>query len=50
VKDVRSKIQRVIRIILKSAGVALLIAIAVGFVYEEVGQRQDRQRLLAIRK
>ena len=41
----QSRIRRVVRIILKVAGVALLVATAAGFVYEEVGRSQDRKRL-----
>ncbi|HZS04064.1 MAG TPA: alpha/beta hydrolase [Blastocatellia bacterium] len=37
--------RRAIRIILKSAAVTLLTAIAAGIVYEEVGRRQDGRRL-----
>lgn len=39
------RIRRVIRVTLKSFGVVLLVAIVVGIVYEQVGQRQDRKRL-----
>ena len=39
------RISRAIRVTLKSFGVVLLIAIVVGIVYEQVGQRQDRKRL-----
>ena len=31
--------------ILKRVGVALLAAVSVGFIYEEIGRRQDRKRL-----
>lgn len=37
--------RRWLTLVLRSAGVALLAALAVGFVYEEVGRRRDRQRL-----
>jgi pimeloyl-ACP methyl ester carboxylesterase len=43
--SVQSKTRRAVKIILKSVVALLLIAAAAGFVYEEVGRRQDRQRL-----
>src|SRR5205085_1057210 len=42
---VQSKTKRAIWIILKSVVALLLIAAVAGFVYEEVGRRQDCQRL-----
>lgn len=41
----RSGLRRAIGITLKSLGVVLLTAILAGIIYEQVGQKQDRERL-----
>ena len=42
---VQPRIKRIMLMTLKVVGVALLVAAAAGFVYEEVGRRQNRKRL-----
>jgi pimeloyl-ACP methyl ester carboxylesterase len=41
----QSKARRLFARVLKGGGVALLVLLAAGFVYEEVGRRRDRERL-----
>lgn len=41
----QSKVRRGIKVALKSSGVVLMLLVIAGIIYEQVGQRRDRQRL-----
>ncbi len=41
----RARLRRLLGMIVKSGGIILLLALVAGFIYEEVGRREDRKRL-----